>query len=140
MSALGDWAAKLAAAAERIDDGLAVAVAREQARDFLAIERVITPKRTGHLMESETVDSVEGGGTHAVALVSPHAIYARFRENGGTITRKLPPPHVLGNPAVGFFGHSVTQKGSHYVERSEAAARGQLTATAEMVLEEFLDF
>ena len=138
MSPLSDWAAKVAEAAERIEDGLAVEVARAQARDFLATERVITPKRTGALMESETVDAVTGGGTHAVALVSPHIIYAHFRNFGGTITSKGPWP--LRNRATGqVFGRQVTQAGSHYVERSEAAAEGRLQATAEMVLEEFLD-
>jgi hypothetical protein len=140
VSALGDWAAKVADAAARIESGLAIEVAREQARDFLAIERHVTPKRTGRLADSETIDALTGGGTRAVAVVSPHTVYAAFRENGGTITRHLPPPHVLGNPAVGFFGHSVTQAGSHYVERAQGLAAGPMAVAAEIAIARFLDF
>jgi hypothetical protein len=139
VSALGEWAAKLGEAARLMEDGMAETIVREQAKDFLAIERIVTPKRTGRLAESEKVDAVMGGGSHAEAVVSPHTVYAQFREDGGTITRHLPPPHVLGNPSVGFFGHSVTQKGSHYVERAEGVAAPLMTGVAEKVLEEFLD-
>jgi hypothetical protein len=45
---------------------------------------------------------------------------------------------VLGNPEVGFFGHSVTQRGSHYMERGEAAARPAVDAACQMVLNEYL--
>lgn len=139
MSALSAWAGRLREAASRVESDLALTVAREQARDFLAIERAVTPKRTGRLADSETVDALTGGGSHAEAVVSPHTVYAHFRENGGTITRKLPPPHVLGTPATGFFGHSVTQAGSHYVERAQGIAAGPLHAVAESVTAEFLD-
>jgi hypothetical protein len=142
VSALSEWAAELSAAAARIEDGLAVTVVREQARDFLAIERIITPKRSGKLADSETIDAVTGGGTQAVAIVSPHIIYAQFRNDGGTITRKKRRPAVLGSYGGPYFGHgnpaTVTQKGSHYVERSEAEAKPVLTAVAEAVLTEFL--
>jgi hypothetical protein len=140
VSALSEWAGKVAAAAARIDSELAITVAREQAKDFLAIERHVTPKRTGRLADSEAIDALTGGGTHAMAVVSPHTIYAHFRENGGTITRKLPPPHVLGNPTVGFFGHSVSQAGSHYVERAQGLAAGPLLGAAEAAIAEFFDF
>ena len=140
MSALSAWAAKVAEAAARIESELAVAVVKTQARDFLAIERAVTPKRTGRLADSETIDALTGGGSHATAVVSPHVVYAHFRENGGTITRKLPWPHVLGPYGGPYFGHSVTQAGSHYVERAQGMASGPLAAAAEMVLAEFLDF
>jgi hypothetical protein len=138
VSALGDWAAKVAAAAARIESDLAVAVVREQARDFLAIERHVTPKRTGRLADSETIDALTGGGTRAVAVVSPHTVYAAFRENGGTITKHS--PGSLGNPGVGWFGHSVTQRGSHYVERAQGLAAGPLAVAAEIAIAAFLDF
>jgi hypothetical protein len=136
VSALSDWAAKVADAAARIESDLAVTVAREQAKDFLAIERAITPKRTGRLAGSETIDAVTGGGTHAEAVVGPHCIYAEFRNDGGTITKHG--PGSLGNPGVGWFGHSVYQKGSHYVQRSQAAAAPLMGGIAEGVLAEFL--
>jgi hypothetical protein len=143
VSALGEWAAKLAAAAERIESELAITVCREQAKDFLAIERAVTPKRTGALADSETVDGVTGGGTHAVAIVSPHIIYAQFRNDGGTITRKKPRPAVLGSYGGPYFGRgnpaTVHQAGSHYVERAQGMAAGPLAGVAEMVLAEFLD-
>jgi hypothetical protein len=139
VSALGEWAAKLSEAARLMEDGMAETIVREQAKDFLAIERIVTPKRTGRLAESEKVDAVMGGGSHAEAVVSPHTVYAQFREDGGTITRHLPPPHVLGAWPGPFFGHSVTQKGSHYVERAEGVAAPLMTGVAEKVLEEFLD-
>lgn len=139
MSVFGEWAAKLSEAARALEDGLAETIVREQANDFLAVERIVTPKRTGRLAESEKIDAVTGGGAHAEAIVSPHTVYAEFRENGGTITRKLPPPHVLGNPDVGFFGHSVTQRGSHYVERAEGAAAPMMTGIAERIVDAALD-
>jgi hypothetical protein len=139
VSVFGEWAAKLARDAALMQDGMAEAIVREQARDFLAVERIVTPKRTGRLAESEKVDAVMGGGSHAEAVVSPHTVYAHFRENGGTITRHLPPPHVLGPYGGPYFGHSVTQAGSHYVERAEGIAAPLMAAVAEQVLEETLD-
>ena len=145
MSAFGEWAGELRAAADRMSTGLALEVVREQARDFLAVERAITPKRTGKLAGSETIDAIEGGGAHATAVVSPHTVYAEFRENGGTIHahgglgRKGMRPHTLHWDGGGFPRH-VTQQGSHYVERSEAAARGMMNGIADQVLERFLDF
>lgn len=144
MSVFGAWAAKLDEAAAKLDGELALTVVREQARDFLAIERVITPKRTGALMASESIDSVSGGGTHAVATVGPHIIYAAFRNDGGTIHakpglgRKGMRPHTLH--FNGVFPLHVTQAGSHYVERSESAARGALDSVAESVIAGILDF
>jgi bacteriophage HK97-gp10 putative tail-component len=145
VNALSEWAAKVEAAAERVGSELAITVVKEQARDFLATERVVTPKRTGRLADSETIDSVGGGGSSATATVSPHAIYAEFRNDGGTIHakpglgRKGMRPHTLhwggdGGP----FPLSVTQSGSHYVQRAEAAAAAELADVAEMVTMQFL--
>lgn len=155
MNALGAWAAKVAAAAERIEGGLAIAVVREQARDFLAIERAVTPKRTGRLADSERIDSISGGGSHARAVVSPHTIYAKFREDGGTISAKYgevwktPKNSKTGRARMyrhtlhwegGGFPMHVTQAGSHYVERAQGAAAAPLAGAAEQVLATFLDF
>lgn len=145
MSALSAWAEKVAAAAARIEADLAIEVARAQSKDFLAIERAVTPKKTGRLAESEAVDGVSGGGTHAVGVVSPHIIYAEFRNDGGTISahaglgRMGLRPHTLHWDGGGFPLH-VTQKGAHYVQKAEAIGRGALTGTAEVVIAGFLDF
>ena len=86
---------------------------------------------------SETIDSVSGGGAYAAAEISPHTIYAEFRETGGTITAKNFPQ--LGNPSVGFFGKSVTQAGSHYVARAHAAAEASVQVAMGMVAERFFE-
>jgi len=144
MSVFSAWAARLDETAARAGAELAVTVAREQARDFLAIERIITPKRTGALADSETVNSVSGGGTHAVASVSPHKIYAEMEEDGGVIRahgglgRKGKRPHTL-HWEGGGFPLEVTHVGKGYVKRSEAAARGILDGVAERVTAGFFD-
>lgn len=137
MATLGEFADQVAAVASRMRETLARDVAQVQAETFLGIEKSVTPKRSGHLAGSETVDSVTGGGEHAVAYVSPHAVYARFRNEGGTITKHS--PGSLGTPAVGFFGHSVTQRGAHYVEHAEGLAHAALTAVAESVADGYLE-
>ncbi|HZR50116.1 MAG TPA: HK97 gp10 family phage protein [Streptosporangiaceae bacterium] len=128
---LGEAAAAFRAIAERAESGLAREACEEAARDYLAVLRMVTPKRSGRLAESERIDSVTGGGTFAVAVVAPHTRYAAFRNYGGTITRHK--PGSLGTPAVGFFGHSVTQAGSHYMERAEGAAAGPVSAACRAV-------
>jgi hypothetical protein len=122
--------------ADRAQAGLAVDVARRGARELLAVMEEVTPVRSGHLRSTETVQSVTGDGAHAVALVGPDAVYDKFRNDGGTITRHG--PGSLGTPAVGFFGHSVTQRGSHYMERAEEEARPFVEAMARIVLDEYL--
>jgi len=136
VSELGDFAAKLEAAAARMNQRLAADVVKAQAEVFLRIEKRLTPVRSGKLQGSERIDSRSGGGSHAVAVISPHTKYAQFREDGGTITKHS--PGSLGNPAVGFFGHSVTQKGSHYVADAEAAAAGVMPAIAEQIVDGYL--
>jgi hypothetical protein len=136
VSGFGEWADELAAVAARMEADLAITVVREQAADFIAVERMLTPKKTGALADSEHVDSISGGGAHAEATAGPHKIYAQIRNEGGTISKHG--PGSLGNPSVGWFGHTVTQHGTHYVERSEAAVEGVADATALAVLEEML--
>ena len=147
MSVFGAWAGKLSDAAAKMDAGMAITVVREQAKDFLAIERIITPKKSGALASSEAINSISGGGTHAVASVSPHRVYAQFREDGGTIHAHE--RMVTGRNGRlyrhtlhfdGVFAMHVTQAGAHYVEKSEAAARGALESAAASVMAEFLDF
>ena len=135
---LQGFAGDVRALAGRAEAGLATECAEAAGKDFLAILRVTTPKRTGRLADSEKVDAVTGGGAVATAVVGAHTVYAAFREHGGTITRKLPPPHVLGNPEVGFFGHSVTQAGSHYFARAQGLAQGPIAAACRRALDEFL--
>jgi hypothetical protein len=124
--------------AERADGELASTCAEEAGKDFLAILRVVTPKRSGRLAASEKVDAVTGGGAEATAVVGAHTVYAAFREHGGTITRKLPLPHVLGTPETGFFGHSVSQAGSHYFEKAEGLSKGPIAAACLQALNRFL--
>ena len=122
--------------AGRAEAGLAREACEEAAKDYLAILRAVTPKRTGRLAGSETIDSVTGGGAFAVAVVAPHTVYAEFREHGGTITKHS--PGSLGTPAVGWFGHSVYQAGSHYMERAEGLASGPVRGACQMVLDRML--
>lgn len=132
---LAEAAAAFRKIAERAEAELALTACREAARDYLAVLRAVTPKRSGALMESERIDAVTGGGTHATAIVAPHIHYAAFRNYGGTITRHK--PGSLGTPAVGFFGHSVTQAGSHYMERAEGLSRGPVAEACRRVASEF---
>lgn len=133
---LAEFAGALRGLADRAETELAPECAEEAGRDFLTTLRAVTPKRTGHLMDSESLDSVTGGGPVATAIVGAHAVYAEFRNNGGTITRHG--PGSLGTPAVGFFGHSVTQRGTHYFEKAEALARPAIEAACRAKLAEFL--
>ena len=78
-----------------------------------------------------------GRGAHAVALVGPDIIYDKFSNDGGTIHSKGPWP--LRNRATGqVFGRSVTQAGSHYMERAEAEAEGTMQASMHIILADFL--
>ena len=121
---LAAFAATVRGLADRAGTELAPVCAEEAGRDFLAVLRAVTPKRSGHLADSESLDSVTGGGPVATAIVGAHAVYAEFRERGGTI-------HVRNakvlTDGVSFFGKSVTQAGSHYKERS--AGPGQVALT-----------
>ena len=128
--------------AGRAKSGLALAACEEAAKDYLAILRVVTPKRTGALAESETIDSISGGGTHARAVVAPHKVYAAFREHGGTIHakaglgRKGMRPHTLHWEGGGFPLH-VTQAGAHYMEKARGAAAGPVALACQRAADEF---
>ena len=138
---LGEFAAALRGLADRAESELASTCAEEAGRDFLATLRVVTPKRSGHLADSESLDSVTGSGAVAEAIVGAHAIYAKFRNDGGTITAKKKNArgqYMLGTPEVGFFGRSVTQHGAHYFETAEGLAGPQIEAACQGVLERFL--
>jgi hypothetical protein len=136
VGVMGEYAAKLRAVADALETRVALDVCEAQALAFQELERQVTPKKTGALADSETIDSLSGGGAHAEATVAPHKVYAKIRNDGGTITRHK--PGSLGTPAVGFFGHSVTQAGSHYVERAQGAAQGIIRQAAQVVLDEIL--
>lgn len=133
---LGEFAGAVKELAGRCEAELAREACAEAARDYLAILRAVTPKRTGRLAESEKIDSISGGGAVATAVVAPHTVYAAFREHGGTITKHS--PGSLGTPAVGWFGHSVFQAGSHYMERAEGMAKGPVAAACQQALDRML--
>lgn len=137
MSTYGEEAARWAAVASRMSATLARDACEEGAIAFLGIEHAVTPKKTGALADSEMIDSLSGGGARAVAVCSPHKDYAEIRNDGGTITKKG--RGSLGNPSVGWFGHSVTQHGTGYVQRAEAMARGAVDGACRMVLSAMLE-
>ena len=134
---LAEAASKFRAATGRAEASMARECAAAGARAFLPIERSKTPVLSGRLRESEAVKAVTGSGTYAEAVVSPHRIYAHFRNFGGTITVRR--AKVLGTPEVGFFGRSVTQAGSHYVERAHDAAIGPVQVAIKMRAETFFE-
>lgn len=133
---LAEFAAKLRAAADRAETELAGQMVTAMERDYLAVLRIMTPKLTGALADSEYPDFIRVSGTHAEAVVGPHIVYARFRNDGGTITSKGPWP--LRNKATGqVFGRSVTQAGSHYMERAHDAAQGACHVAAQAAVDRF---
>lgn len=133
---LSEGAARYREIAARCEDSLALDCARAGAKEYLAALEVTTPVRSGALRASEHIDAVFGSGTHATAVVAPHIIYAAFRNYGGTITVKR--ARVLGTPAVGFFGRSVTQSGAHYMEKAEDESRGTMAAAMGIIVSEYL--
>jgi hypothetical protein len=135
---LAGFAAELRAVADRAEAELAVEACRMGAREYLAVLQEVTPVLTGALRASEHVWRVTGGGESASAILGPNIIYDRFRNYGGTITRKKPPPAVLGNPSVGFFGHSVTQAGSHYMERAQGPGAAALAVACKVTADEII--
>jgi hypothetical protein len=120
--------------------GLARDCAKAGAKEYLAALHVTTPVLSGALRASEHILSVSGSGAAAVAVVGPDGsvIYDRFRNNGGTITVKR--ARVLGTPAVGFFGKSVTQAGSRYMERAADDVEGTLPSAMRGILDDYLKF
>lgn len=132
---LAEFAGAVRALAGRAEAELAGECARVAGREFLAALEVTTPVRTGALRASERVFSVSGGGAVAVAIVGSDLIYAKFRNDGGTIRVKR--AKVLTD-GTHFFGKQVTQAGSHYMERGEAEAAGPIQAMCAITLAEFL--
>jgi hypothetical protein len=133
---LAGFAAEIRALAARAETGLARDCAGAAARELLAALEVTTPVRSGALRASERIWSVSGGGPVAVAIVGSDLVYAKFRNDGGTIHVKR--AKVLGTPAVGFFGKQVTQAGSHYMERAEGEAIGPIQAACTSIVADFL--
>lgn len=131
---LEELAGVLRETAARAEESLAREVVTEMARTYLAILKTRTPVRSGMLRDSEYPDFIAGNGEHATAAVSPHTVYAQFREDGGTITVKR--AKVLTD-GVSFFGRSVTQEGSHYVERSHNAALAPCHAAAQEITDRY---
>lgn len=136
MTTFAEAAAEFRAAAGRADASLARDTVEAMAEVYLPVLKGETPVLSGRLRDSETLDEISGGGASATAKLGPHTVYARFRNFGGTITAKNFP--VLGNPDVGFFGKSVIQKGSHYMEHAAAAAQGPCGAAAQKVVDAFM--
>jgi hypothetical protein len=136
---LAGFAAAVRGIAERCGEGLALESCRMGSREYLHVLQMETPVRTGALRSSEHVWSVSGGGAEAVALAGPDIIYDKFRNDGGTITRKLPPPHVLGKFPGPYFGHSVTQKGAHYMEKSRGPGQEALSRACKVVADEMIE-
>lgn len=125
---LAGAAARFREMAVRAEADMARDCAAAGARAFLPIEKSVTPVLSGRLRESEAVKAVTGGGSYAEAVVSPNTVYAHFRNFGGTITVRR--ARVLTD-GTRFFGRSVTQQGSHYVERAHAAAVGPVQVAIE---------
>jgi hypothetical protein len=135
MGGLAGFAAAVRAIAEKAETSLAVDVCRAMTVPALEALQMETPKRSGALARSEHVDAVYGSGLQATAIIAPHIRYAAFREYGGTITKHG--PGSLGNPGVGWFGHSVFQHGAHYMEKGEAAGRAPASAAAARAVADF---
>jgi len=133
---LAEAAAAFRDASTRAQASMARECAAAGARAFLPIEKSVTPVLSGRLRESEAVKAVTGGGTSAEAVVSPHTVYAHFRNFGGTITVRR--AKVLTD-GTRFFGRSVTQAGSHYVERAHGAATGPVQVAIKMRADSFFD-
>lgn len=116
---LAEFAGALDKAAATVETTAARECAAEGGHAFLVQLRIETPVLSGELRASEKVSAIRGGGTSAVATIGAYAIYAEFRNNGGTITVK--DAKVLSD-GHSFFGRSVTQVGNHYMERTAARA------------------
>ena len=134
---LEGFAAAVRGLAGRAEASLAHECAEAGAKEYLAALFVTTPVLTGALRASEKINSVSGGGAAAVADVGPDIIYDKFRNDGGTITSHG--SWSLHSKTTGqYFGRSVTQRGSHYMERATAEVQGTLQASMRIILSDFL--
>jgi hypothetical protein len=129
-------AARFREATVRAEASLARDCAGAGARAFLPIERSVTPVLSGKLRDSEAVKALSGDGSYAEAVISPNTVYARFRNDGGKITVRR--AKVLTD-GVHFFGRSVTQAGSHYVERAHEMAIGPVQVAIRMRAQTFFE-
>lgn len=132
---LAGFADALERADREIETRAAIECARDAGQAFLVQLRLETPVLTGELRASETVDSVRGSGTFAVATIGAHTVYAEFRNDGGTITVKNA---TVLTDGVSFFGRSVTQAGSHYFERAGARAGPEIEDACKRTIEGML--
>lgn len=133
---LEGFAAAIRGVAGRAETELASTACRAGAREFLTVLREVTPKRSGRLAGSETVTGPAGGGAFAFALVGPHVKYDRFRNDGGTVSKHS--PGSLGTPEAGWFGHSVTQAGAHYMEKAAAVAAPAVAQACQVAAAEII--
>lgn len=118
---LGQFAAALERTARAMESDGAARCARAAGGAFLGKLKENTPKLSGALADSESME-VSGGGASARAHIQTHrGEYASFRETGGTIRVKH--ARVLSD-GRSFFGRSVTQKGSRYMARTVEWAEG----------------
>jgi hypothetical protein len=131
---LEELAATLQECADRASASMARDVVDQMAQIYLPILKSVTPVETGKLRDSEVMNSISGGGAFAQAQAGPHMIYAQFRNDGGTIHSHG--PWSLSNGSQ-YFGRVVTQKGSHYMEKAQAAASGPCEAAARKVMDEY---
>ena len=136
MGGLAAFAGKLREVADRAEESLAVDACRMGAREYLAVLQEETPVRSGALRGSERIWRVTGGGEQATAILGPNIIYDRFRNYGGTITVRR--AKVLTD-GVSFFGKSVTQAGSHYMERAEGPGAAALAVACKVTAAEFFE-
>jgi hypothetical protein len=136
VGGLGEFAARLRAVADRAEQSLALEACRMGAREYLAVLQEETPVRSGALRASEHIWTVAGGGSLATAALGPDIIYDRFRNDGGTITVKR--AKVLSD-GTSFFGRSVTQAGSHYMERARGPGAAAVARACRVVAAEIIE-
>jgi hypothetical protein len=136
VSSLDAFADALSRAARDLEENGAIRCAQEFQPKFLAEFKRNTPKRSGALAGSEHSD-LEGGGAHAEVKVSTNLpLYASFRNDGGTIHVRH--ARVLTDGAS-FFGKQVTQRGSHYKERTVSWAGGAIGAACDEIIQRILE-
>ena len=147
---LGEFADALGRAADAVSDHGALDACDKASEQFLEKLHENTPKLSGALADSEWRDSLTGSGEYATAVISTHLpLYAKFREEGGTIRAHDRPRGGWTGPPTGVFPRrwgihqhtlhwpdgpfplEVHQVGSHYMSRTvEWANSGPIQDTA----------
>ena len=85
------------------------------------------PVMTGTLRRSIRINAISGSSGHASGTYSPHVIYARIQDQGGTIRSKnissrTGKPLILADARTRrFFGREVHIPGQHYMSRGADA-------------------